>query len=744
MPLDLTHLNPEQRAAVEHPGGPLLIFAGAGTGKTRVITYRIARLIESGVEPSQILAVTFTNKAANEMKERIAHIVGPRAKAIWMGTFHNICGRILRQRGHAIGIDPNFVVYDDNDQVALIKQILKNRKTDMSSIQPRSLLNAISRAKERLWTAADFEEHAAGYVEQIASSLYREYNRALRQNNALDFDDMIQFAVRLLRERPDVATHYQQRFQHVLVDEFQDVNHAQYQLVLLLGAEHHNVTVVGDDDQSIYSWRGADVRHIHQFAIDFPNSTTVKLERNYRSTQNILDAANAVIAQNRSRAPKRLVTDRGKGSPVTITEAGTEQDEAMLVANTILEKVREQKRSFSDFAVLYRTNAQSRALEEAFMMMRIPHILIGGIRFYDRKEVKDALAYLRLVVNPNDDVSLRRVINEPTRGVGATSLGRVDSVAQDAGISLWQALTTGQTDLKGKAAAGVRAFVHCIESARHLWEDQRTKGKEATEPILRHLLKASGMIDGLRKEGSADAEERLENLQELLNVAAHHDATAEEPGPVTFLQEVALLSDQDTIREPEAGEGAVTLMTVHTAKGLEFPIVFVVGMEEGVFPHSRSLTEEGGIEEERRLCYVAMTRAKEELHLTHATQRYSYGSTGFNDRSRFLDAIPAEVRSSLLPEREPIATRADLAAAHGRRHAGSRSASLPPAPTRELRGPDWKPPFEPGQRVRHPKFGEGVVVSCMPTRGDCEVTVLFPGEIGQKRLLAGIAKLELL
>lgn len=737
MPLDLSHLNPEQRRAVEHPGGPLLIFAGAGTGKTRVITYRIAKLLEGGVAPSRVLAVTFTNKAANEMKERVAALVGPAARALWMGTFHSICGRMLRQRGHAIGIDPNFVVYDDADQISLIKQLMKGKDLDGESLQPRAILSAISRAKEQLLSPEAFDAHAAGYLEGVAATLYPEYNRALRRNNALDFDDMLLFAVRMMQERSDVASHYQSAFEHVLVDEFQDVNLVQYRLVQLLSARRRNVTVVGDDDQSIYSWRGADVRHIHQFGVDFEGAAVVKLERNYRSTQNILTAANAVIEQNSRRASKRLFTDAGPGAPVTVTETGTEEDEAMLVADTILKCVREKGRRFGDFAVLYRTNAQSRALEEAFMMMRIPHALIGGIRFYERKEIKDALAYLRLVVNPDDDVSFRRVVNEPTRGVGAASLERIEAAARERGCSLWGAIASGVEGLTPKVARGVSAFRAAIQSVRDYWETRQKQGAHETEPLLRMLLKESGILDALRRDGSADAEDRLDNLQELLNVAAHHDDTADEPGPVTFLQEVALVSDQDTIEEQkDDSQGVVTLMTAHTAKGLEFQVVFVVGLEEGVFPHSRSLMTNEEIEEERRLCYVAMTRAQEELHLTYATRRYSYGRTGFNDRSRFLDAIPIEVRSSLLSAPADVPTRSDLAAVSGRRLTSS------PLPSRPLKAPEWKPPFEVGQQVRHPKFGVGMVVSCVPTRGDCEVTVLFPGDVGQKRLLAGVAKLE--
>lgn len=721
MLLALDSLNEQQREAVEHPGGPLLVFAGAGSGKTRVITYRIARLIASGVRPNRILAVTFTNKAARAMRERIDALIGERAKSLWMGTFHGICGRILRESGHMIGLDRNFVIYDDADQLSLIRSILKARNIDDKSITPRSVLNEISRAKEKLISPEKYAKGAVGFFERIVAEIYADYQDQLRKSLALDFDDMLSFTVRLLRERKEATELYQNRFEHVLVDEFQDVNFAQYELIKILCAKHKNITIVGDDDQSIYAWRGADVRHILKFGGEFAGAKTVKLEKNYRSTQRILSAANEVIRHNRHRAQKSLWTDNPEGPPVTITEVGTEQEEAMLVADTILQAVRPGRRKFNDFAILYRTNAQSRALEEAFLMMRIPHILVGGQRFYERKEVKDAIAYLRLAANPNDDVSLMRVINVPGRGIGETTMQKVEDFAS--GRPLFYAVSHPefQSSLATRTRTAVARFVATIASAHEMLELNKT------EPVLRFLLQQSGYLDDLRSERTEDATSRMENLQELVNVAIQHDATSEEPGVFAFLQEIALMSDADELNESAE---AVTLMTAHTAKGLEFPVVFVVGLEEGIFPHARSMNSDHEIEEERRLFYVGMTRAMEELHLLHATRRSTFGQANFNAPSRFLATIPPELTSSL---RESVS----FAISDRRKSATSNAVSSKP-----LRGPDWRAPFEAGQQVRHGKFGIGVVIACVPTREDCEVTVAFPGVTGVKKLLQKFANLE--
>ncbi len=720
MKLDLETLNPEQRKAVEHPGGPLLVFAGAGSGKTRVITYRVAWLIANGVDPSRILAVTFTNKAAREMRERIAQLLSARERAVWVGTFHSICGRILRSDGHAIGIQRNFVIYDDADQLSLIRTLMKNKGVEDRSVSAAAIRNEISRAKERLITSEKYQHWEGGYVERMAAELYPAYEEHLRKNNALDFDDMLAFAVRLMRERPEVREKYQTRFEHILVDEFQDVNLAQYDLVKLLAEKHQNITIVGDDDQSIYAWRGADVEYILKFGAAFAKATIIKLERNYRSTRRILQAANAIISQNRSRADKKLWTENDHGAPISITEVGTEQDEAALVCETISAMAASGARKYGDIAVLYRTNAQSRAIEDCFLRYRIPHVLIGAQRFYERKEIKDLICYLRLTANPNDDVAFARVINAPARGIGDSTLGKIAESAS--GRSLFATVCDGQFQLMFRAQTrqSLRQFVRAIEGA------QRIAETGSTESVLRHLLVESGYMEALRLERSEEANGRLDNLQELVNVAAQHDATADEPGLTNFLQEIALLSDADQLQE---SSDAVTMMTAHTAKGLEFPVVFLIGMEEGLFPHSRSMQSDKEIEEERRLCYVAVTRAREELHITFAARRSTYGQPMFNAPSRFLQPLAAHETISLVA--------AQPSAVHDRGIPPRRD----PVPIKPLRPPDWKAPFEVGQHVRHEKFGVGVVVACAPLRDDCEVTVAFPGVTGIKRLLQSAAKL---
>ncbi len=719
---EISNLNSEQLTAVEHGEGPLLIFAGAGSGKTRVITYRIARLIEKGVEPYRILAVTFTNKAANEMRSRVNHLVGEKSRYLWMGTFHSVCGRILRQSGKEIGIDSNFVIYDDSDQLAVVKNLLKQNNIDDKSIAPRAILYEISRAKEVLRSPNEYQQVANSYFEQVVAKLYPKYQKNLSQNNALDFDDMIVFTVKLLNSSENARERYQNQFEYLLVDEFQDVNHSQYELIKILSNKRNNITIVGDDDQSIYAWRGADVSHILSFASDYPNSKVVKLEQNYRSTNRILIAANEVIKHNRTRAPKKLWTNKQDGELISQTEMGTEQDEAMLVADTIKTEVLSKKRNYSDYAVLYRTNAQSRVLEEAFLMMRIPHVLIGGQRFYERKEIKDMIAYLRVVLNPNDSISLKRIINVPSRGIGETTISKAES--RISGMPLFDVISDEnfQMTVSSKTKNSIKTFLECIKLAQAFINTGRT------EPVLRQVLNLSGYMDALRAEGSEDAFSRLDNLQELVNVALQHDETAEEPGLSSFLQEISLLSDADSLND---SNDAVTLMTIHTAKGLEFPIVFMVGMEEGVFPHIRSMQSDSEIEEERRLCYVGMTRAMEELHLLHAAKRTTYGQTNFNSPSRFLANISEEYKKSL--RETPIGNSYT-----GRRPSATLTQELERKP---LRSPSWTPPFEVGQQVSHAKFGIGVVVSCMPVKEDCEVTVAFPGVVGIKKMMQNFAKL---
>jgi DNA helicase II / ATP-dependent DNA helicase PcrA len=724
-------LNPEQEQAVFHNGGPLLVFAGAGSGKTRVITCRIARLLGEGVPPYRILAVTFTNKAAREMRERIDQMVGDQGKTLWMGTFHSICARLLRIDGKSIGIDSNFVIYDDSDQLGLIKEVLKNFNLDEKAVQPRAILNEISSAKEKLLSPEQFASRATGYVERVASEVYKSYANLLRKANALDYDDLIFFTVRMLQQSQEVREKYQERFLHLLVDEYQDVNFSQYQLVKLLGEKHRNVTVVGDDDQSIYAWRGADVSLILRFAKEWDDATTVKLERNYRSTKSILAVANEVIKKNTTRAQKRLWTDNDNGVSVMLQQAGTEMDEANLVVQGIAADVRSGRRKFKDFAVLYRTNAQSRAMEEAFITNRIPHQLVGGQRFYERKEIKDMLGYLRIVHNPSDDVSIRRIINVPTRGIGATSLGSMNDWANQRSLPLMTALRAEeiQSGLAKKTAFAVKSFVAMIDDAQELLAQGRIT------PILEFLLTKSGYVDALRQENSEESRGRLENLQELINATTNYDETNESPNLGEYLEGVSLISDIDTMND--GGDG-VTLMTLHSAKGLEFPVVYLVGMEEGVFPHSRSLGSDHEIEEERRLAYVGITRAREELTLMHAHRRALYGQPTFNRRSRFLDDIPPNLLKIVGTTGMYSSPRAVVPERSG-------SYSVPPpnrteSPKRSV----WKPPFEVGSQVRHAKFGVGIVIACTPLKSesDAEVTVAFPGLVGQKKLVQSMAKLE--
>lgn len=724
MHIQLDDLNEQQRLAVTQTPSAMLVFAGAGSGKTRVITYRIAWLIEQGARPDSILAVTFTNKAAREMRERIENLIGEKARNLWMGTFHSVCGRLLRIYGDKIGIDKNFVIYDDADQLSLMREILKKFGKDEKSFTPRSVLSEISRAKEKLISHEDYARSSMSYFENEVAKLYPKYQELLRKNNALDFDDMIMFTVRLLQERKDVRDTIQRRFSHVLVDEFQDVNLAQYELVRLLAEKHGNITVVGDDDQSIYAWRGADVSLIHKFSTEFKDAKIIMLEQNYRSTSCILQCANEVIKHNRTRAQKKLWTKNATGEPVSITEVGTENDEAMLVADTIIGDTRTKDRKFGDFAVLYRTNAQSRVLEETFLLMSIPYVLVGGLRFYERKEIKDIVAYLRVVANPYDEVSLRRIINIPTRGIGDATIQKFENASN--GEGLWFGLLKYYSlGLSSKVEHAVAQFVSCIQSAQELIPQM------SSQKIVTHILQHSGYLDMLRSEKTEESQERLENLQEFITVAIQHDVTSDEPGLTTFLQEISLFTDVDSYQE---SPDVVTLMTAHAAKGLEFPVVFVVGMEEGIFPHARSLNTNAEIEEERRLCYVAMTRAKEELHMIHATRRNSFGQPIFNEPSRFLENIPPHLTKSLRAEsKRAIITD---------RRAPSYQVYSNEQTSKNLKAPDWTPPFQVGQQVRHPEFGNGIVIACSPVKDDCEVTVTFPGVTGTKRLMQKFAKLE--
>lgn len=728
-PFDPTSLNPEQLRAVNHPHGPLLVFAGAGSGKTRVITCRIAKLLSEGTPAHRIVAVTFTNKAAKEMLERIQQMSGALSRSLWMGTFHSICARILRIDGANIGIDPRFVVYDDGDQISLMKEVLRELQLDEKQAQPRMLLNEISRAKEKLLTPQEYEQSISSYQERLVAHVYPKYSELLRANRALDFDDLIFYAVKLLEEVDHVREAYQERFLHVLVDEYQDVNLSQYRLAKIISSKHRNITIVGDDDQSIYSWRGADVTLMHRFTNDYKDATVIKLVQNYRSTQNILSAAHSVIKHNRSRVDKQLWTENESGSPITITEVGTEQDEAVLIADTILKDTRSNRRSFKDFAILYRTNAQSRAFEEVFITMRIPHVLIGGTRFYERKEIKDMIAYLRLVLNPEDTISLRRIINVPARGIGPGALGAAEAFAREFRLTLWEAIRNPEmhSRLPAKSKSGLRRFVAIIEEARDMMKD-----RDVT-PLLRFVMTQSGYIDSLKMENTEEAHDRLENLQELLTATTRYDTEVTDGSLSGYLENVALMSDTDNLEDQS---NTVTLMTLHSSKGLEFPTVFLAGLEEGVFPHARSLESDHETEEERRLCYVGITRAREELHLIYAQRRTIFGRPSFGIPSRFLDDIPREITDTLM--QQSIFSDDN----HRVRRMRDQSYAVIESKLSPSRAPEWKPPFTVGQSVKHGKFGIGIVIACSPLRNDAEVTVSFPGEAGVKKLVQSLAKLE--
>ena len=732
----LADLNPVQRQAVLHPGGPLLVLAGAGSGKTRVLTYRVAYLLAQGVLPYRVLCVTFTNKAANEMRERIRRLVGPSAQHCWIGTFHATCARLLRTYGERLGLRTDFVVFDDSDQVQLVRECMGELQINPDLFKPRAVLAAISRAKEQLLLPETFGRTAVGETERVAARVYPLYQERLRQHNALDFDDLIFAGVQLLQRDAEIRETLQQRFEHLLVDEYQDINEGQYELVRSLAAHHRNLCVVGDDDQSIYSWRGADVRFILAFEQDYPDATVLQLEQNYRSTQKILDAANRVIARIHGRRPKRLFTENPCGESLSLYLAEDEADEARYVVEIVEEAVARGRRRYGDFAVLYRTNAQSRALEDAFRRERIPYRIVGTLRFYDRKEIKDLIAYLRLLVNPADSLSARRIVNAPPRSIGARTMERLEWFAREQGIPLLAAMRQAETieGITPRARTTLRELVATLD--RHA---ERARREEiAVSELVKALIRDTGYAADLEQEGTVEAQGRLENLQELINVAAHYDREVG-AGLVPFLEQIALMSDQDALG---AGGDVVTIMTLHAAKGLEFPAVFLVGLEEGLFPHIRALTDDRQMDEERRLCYVGITRAREELYLTSARRRMVRGHFEWQQPSRFLREIPDELFATggvaqLFGDGRYAAVDAlEFTSGAARSSLGSLDVGRLVAQARAPQGA-----FQPGDRVRHPTYGEGIVTQ---SRGSGEqeiVSVAFPGE-GVKQLVVGYARLE--
>lgn len=745
----LDALNPVQRDAAGHEHGPLLILAGAGSGKTRCLTYRVAYLIARGVPAHKILAVTFTNKAANEMRERILKLVGPGAQTCWIGTFHAVCARILRQDGEAINLPRDFVVFDDSDQLTLVREAMTELSIDTETYKPRGVLSEISHAKEELLGPAEYAALAQGANEKTIARIYPVYQRKLWQNHAVDFDDLILDTVQLLQSHPEVRDYYQSRFQHLLVDEYQDINRVQYELVKLLAAGHRNLCVVGDDDQSVYGWRGADVRFILAFEQDYPEAKVLKLEQNYRSTQTILDAAYHVVRHNRGRREKRLWTENPEGEPLICYAAEDEMEEARFVAQAVEEVVDGVRVRYGDFACLYRTNAQSRVLEDVFRRRRIPYRLVGSLRFYDRKEVRDLIAYLRLVQNPADSLSLKRVINAPSRSIGEKSMERLETFAGANDVSLFEAMRRAAKveGLTARARAAVLEFVRVVDFVAGYKTSLNVTG------LLQELIDKTGYLRALKEENSTESLARAENVEELVTVTREFDEQV--GGDLTqFLEQMALISDQDTMK---ASLDSVVLMTLHAAKGLEFPIVFLCGMEEDVFPHFRSRDNDGEMQEERRLCYVGITRARQKLFLTYARRRTVFGQTKYQRPSRFLREIPEEYYHDLakpVDERGRYEHVDDTDFASGGRVVGSRSPAPPPArpaPPRMSPADAQKlleryqksapGAFQPGNRVRHSHFGDGIVIRSSGTGDDEQVTVVFPGH-GEKKLIAGYARLQ--
>ncbi len=751
----LDGLNPVQSDAVTHADGPLLVVAGAGSGKTRVLTHRIAHLIRDlGVSPFEILAITFTNKAADEMKSRVAALVGPVAQKMWVSTFHSACVRMLRRDADKLGFPRNFTIYDQADANRLTGYVIRDLGLDTKRFPPRSVHASISAAKNDGLDPEAYAARAGNLFERKIAEVFTEYQSRLLRAGSMDFDDLLGQALRLLREHPDVLQHYQRRFKHILVDEYQDTNRVQNDFVLLLAADHRNVAVVGDQDQSIYAFRGADMRNIVEFEDAFPDTTVVLLEQNYRSTQTILDAANAVIANNVGRKPKELWTDHSSGDPIVRYHADDEVDEAQWITREIarlhdkdeVEGGEGGPLHWGDIAVFYRTNAQSRVLEEQLMRADVPYKVVGGTRFYDRKEIKDAIAYLRAVVNPIDEVSVKRVINEPKRGVGDTSIGKLDGYATARGLSFVDALRRADdAGVGGKAIRGIETFLTLLD-------DVAGMATGSPGPLLQQLLERSGYLDQLEAERSIEAEGRLENLAELVG-AANEAETVDE-----FLEQISLVSDVDSLDDDST---SVVLMTLHSAKGLEFPVVFLIGLEDGVFPHLRSLTEPDQLEEERRLAYVGITRARRRLYLTHAWSRTLFGGTQYNPPSRFLDEIPKELVRDVEGHRRASrggrtygsgggGWRSERGAA-GSGSGGDRALRVAAGRDRIVeRALESRKPSRSGAEglglkigddVRHNVFGEGVILDMSGSGEKTEALVRFR-DAGEKRLLLSWAPLE--
>ncbi len=729
----LEGLNESQQHAVETTEGPLLVLAGAGSGKTRVLTQRIAYLIGvCGIAPEGILAVTFTNKAAGEMRERVEKLLGSGARGIWLATFHSVCVRLLRREIGHLGYSRGFVIYDEADSLAVVKEALRRHGIDPKVEDPKRLRWRIDQWKNAGLSATAAADEAYDFEAQRAAEIYATYQRLLGEAGALDFNDLLLKTVELFERFPEVLVHYRRRFQYILVDEYQDTNRVQYKLVNQLAGEHRNLCVVGDPDQSIYAWRGADVRNILDFERDYADAVVVKLERNYRSTQPILEGASGVVANNYARKEKGLYTEREGGDPIRVFSADDDREEAQFVVREILAASRDEGRALGDFAVFYRTNAQSRVFEEELLKYDVPYVVVGGVRFYDRAEVKDALAYLRLLLNPADGAALRRIVNKPARGIGKTTVDRAESLAAEDGVPLLEGLSRyAESPAGSRAAPKIRRFFAILDELR----PEVLSGEPALS--IARVLDVSGYVAQLEREGGPEAEGRLENLRELIAAAedfsrANAEIADDERSELElFLDQVALVSDVDSYERRDA---CVSLMTVHMAKGLEYPVVYLVGMEEGVFPHAGALRDDDGIEEERRLCYVGMTRAMEKLTLTSAAERLRYGSRTYGIPSRFLKEIPEEVVESI----------------GGRRRSRYERALRPSTPPGESSydysysqdSPDEVNEVVTGLRVRHPHFGSGVVLGSSGSGASQKLKIRFD-RAGVKTILVRFANLEL-
>ena len=737
-------LNPQQQEAVYHTEGPLLILAGAGSGKTRVLTHRIAYLIDKkGINPWNILAITFTNKAASEMRERVDKIVGFGSESVWVSTFHSTCVRILRRYIDRLGYDTRFAIYDTEDQKTLMKEVCRKLNIDTKKTKERSLLAQISHAKDELITPDEMELNAGGdFVKKKAAEVYREYQAALRRNNALDFDDLIMKTVELLQSDTEVKNYYQERFHYIMVDEYQDTNTAQFELIRLLAGKYQNLCVVGDDDQSIYKFRGANIYNILNFEKHFPDAKTIKLEQNYRSTQNILNAANSVIANNVGRKSKTLWTANDEGKKIDFEQFNTGYEEADYIARDIAGGVRNGDYHYGDYAVLYRTNAQSRLFEERFIVSNIPYKIVGGVNFYARKEVKDLLAYLKTIDNARDDLAVRRILNVPKRGIGATTVNRVSDYAESYNISFYDALKRAdEIPSIGKAASKVKPFVNLIQVFRSKLEFI------SISDLLREVIEETGYVKELEAEGTDEAEARIENIDELLSKVVSYEESEEHPTLSGFLEEVALVADIDSL---EDDSDYVVLMTLHSAKGLEFPKVYLAGMEDGLFPSYMSITSDDSseqLEEERRLAYVGITRAMKELTITCAKQRMIRGETQYNKVSRFVKEIPLE----LLEGKAPVVSRKESdSSIENTWNVKPKRMTMRQQPSGQsmqarafasVHTKEEKLPYDIADRVLHTRFGEGTVVAIVEGGRDYEVTVQFD-TVGIKKMFASFAKLK--